>query len=142
MVYGGGGAIATRALSTVAEGLVPSSFAGSPLMRPGVQAIIAVTAVRWGGKKFLGQQQGDTMMLGGLISAGLALADVYLPNLQSQLTNVFRFPIGGGVQAAVPATAQAALAGGYGDVYEVPNGIFESFAGMGDVEEVPNGIWG
>lgn len=146
MIYGGGGAILTRAISSVAEGLVPASFAGSPMMRPIVQAAVAVVPVRWLGKKFLGgQKQADLMMLGGLISAGLAMADVYLPNLQGQLTGIFRAPL----TLTTAPQAQTTVAG-FSDVYDVPTlpgsmgfqGLQGGFAGFGDVEDVPAGIWG
>lgn len=139
MVYGAAGAIATRVGSSIAASFIPGSFAGSPLAVPVTQAAVAVTLVRWGGKKFLGQQQGDLMMLGGLISAGLAAADAYFPNVQSQLTSIIRAPI----QIAAPAPAAAALAGyrGYADVEEVPDSVFAGLGGFGDVEDVPSGIF-
>lgn len=133
MVYGAGGAILTRVGATILEGFVPASFASAPYTKAGVQAAVAVIGVRFAGKKFLGPKQGDIMMLGGLISAGLALADAYFPNIQSQLTSVFRAPV---VVApgAVPAT-------GLGDVYDVP---LDSpvFRGFGDVEDVDINIFG
>lgn len=134
MIYGAGGAILTRAGSSIAQGFVPSTFASSPLAIPAVQAILAVTAVRWVGKKFLGQRQADLMMGGGLISAGLALADQYLPNIQGQLTGFLQAPLGIGQQTAAPALA------GYRDVYDVTT-LPGSFAGLGDVEDVPLGIF-
>lgn len=130
MVYGAGGAILTRAGASVAQGFVPASFA-APYMPAAVQAAVAVFGVRWGAKKFLGQKQADIMMLGGLISAGLALGDAYFPNLQGQITGIFRQPV---VVAPNAAT-------GLGDVYEVP---LDSpvFRGFGDVEDVDLNIFG
>ena len=128
MIYGAGGAIATRAGASIAQSFIGSALGANPLVGPAVQAAVAVTLVRWGGKKFLGQQQGDIMMLGGLISAGLALADQYVPNLQGQLTGIVRAP----VTVAPGVGATPAL----GDVYDVPG-----FAGhgLGDVYDVePN----
>lgn len=136
MIYGGGGAILTRAISSVAEGLVPGSFATSPLMRPVVQAAVAVIPVRYLGKKFLGgQKQADLMMLGGLISAGLALADAYFPNLQGQLTGIFRAPLSltAAPQAAIPVGVSSTA--GFSDVYDVQV-LPGSFGGFGDVEAV------
>jgi len=141
MVYGAGGAVATRVFSAVAQGFVPASFANSQLAVPVVQAVMAVIPVRMLGKKFLGQQQGDLMMLGGLISAGLALADAYLPNVQAQLTGILRAPLQFAQPVVVAPAGDAALTGyrgGYRDVEEVPDSVF---AGLGDVEEVPAGIW-
>lgn len=121
MIYGAGGAILTRTGSSLALGFIPSSITANALAGPALQALIAVTAVRWAGKKFLGQAQGDIMMLGGLISAGLDAADRFLPNIQGQLTGIIRAP----VQVAAPVQAeQAALS----DVYDVP--------GFADVEDV------
>ena len=136
MIYGAGGAILTRAGASVATGFVPGALTSNPLAGPAIQAAVAITAVRWVGKRFMGQQQGDIMMLGGLISAGLALADQYVPNLQGQLTGIVRAP----VTVAPGVGAQAAL--GMGDVYDVPG-----FQGgmLGDVYDVqpdqfPSGI--
>lgn len=135
MIYGAGGAVATRALSAAVVGFVPASLASNPISRPVVQALVAVFPVRIGVKKFLGQRASDIAMLGGLISAGLEAADVYFPGVQNSLTNVFRPSI-----PATTVTPAAALGGyrGYGDVYDVPNSVF---AGMGDVEDVPMGIF-
>jgi hypothetical protein len=96
--------------------------------------------VRWAGSKFLGGPQGDMMMLGGLISAGLSLADRFLPNIQGQLTGIIRAPVAVAPQAAIPEGAtmtqpQGALAG-YSDVYDVPG-----FAGFADVEDVNTGAF-
>lgn len=146
MIYGAGGAVLTRAIAGAVEGFIPGQFAGNPLARPIVQVVVSVTAVRYGVKKFMGQKQADIAMLGGLISAGLQLADVYLPNVQGSITNILRAPVLVAPQAALPATTAQALAGyrGYGDVYDVPldSPAFRGFAGFGDVEEVPNGIFG
>lgn len=139
-IYGAGGAILTRAGASLIEGFIPSQFATSPLARPITQAAIAVIGVRWVGNKFLGAAQADIMMIGGLISAGLAAFDAYLPNAQMQVQNIFR-PILPGVQAQVPAAAAAALAGGYADVYDVPQSALMGFRGLGDVEDVPMGIF-
>lgn len=139
MIYGAGGAIVTRSVASIAQGFVPSAFAGNPLAGPVVEAAVAVTIVRWGGKKFLGQQQGDIMMLGGLISAGLKLADQYLPNAQGLLTGIVRAPVsvapGVGAQAAlgdvydVSSQFAALPSGGLGDVYDVPTDAFNQFPG-------------
>lgn len=143
MVYGAGGAIITRAGGAIAEGFVPGQFATSPLMRPVVQAGLAVTVVRMLGAKFFGQKQGDLMMGGGLISAGLALADVYLPNVQSQITNIFRAPLA--IGTTVPVNTVGGFGGGgrMGDVYDVQvlPGSFGGLGGLGDVEDVPIGIF-
>lgn len=129
IVYGTGGAIATRTLASLASGFVPGAFAGNQLTGPLLQIALAATVVRWGGKKFLGQQQGDALMFGGFISAGLALADQYLPNVQNQLSGIFSHPV-----SVAPGVAPAGLSGygAYGDVEEV-----HGFAGgLGDVEDV------
>lgn len=135
MVYGAGGAVGTRVLAGVAQGLIPGSFQTSPLAAPLVQAGIAVTAVRWLGTKFLGKAQGDMMMTGGLISAGLALADSYFPNIQNSLTGIIRAPLSLSPQAAQAAGAQqiAQAQAAMGDVEDVPSSFF---AGFGDVEDV------
>jgi hypothetical protein len=112
-------------VASVAIGFVPGVLSANALANPALQAAIAVTLIRWGGKKFLGQSQGDAMMAGGLISAGLALADQFLPNIQGQLAGIVRAP----VQVA-PGVGQAALAG-YGDVYDVQGDV-----GFGDVYDV------
>lgn len=127
MIYGAGGAILTRTGASLVSGFVPGAFAGNPLVGPGLQAVIAVTGVRWLGKKFLGQSQGDIMMLGGLISAGLDAADRFLPNIQGQLTGIIRAP----VQIAAPVNGGAIAAGdqAVGDVYDVT-----SFADVEDVQ--------
>jgi hypothetical protein len=137
-IYGGAGAILTRAGSSLVQGFVPASFATSPLAGPVVQALIAVVGVRYVGNKFLGAAQGDLMMMGGLISAGLAVFDAYLPNAQMQIQNVFR-PILPAAQ--IPVAAQQALAGGYADVYDVPNSAFAGLRGFSDVEDVPMAIF-
>lgn len=123
MVYGAGGAILTRVGASVAQSFVPGAFGSNPLTGPVLQAGIAVTGVRWVGKKFLGQAQGDIMMLGGLISAGLDLADKYLPNIQGQLTGIIRAPV-----AVAPGVAAPAQLAGYSDVEDV--------ASFADVEDV------
>lgn len=135
MLYGAGGAIGTRVISGAVQGLVPASFSASPLAVPVVQAGVAVTAIRWLGKKFLGQRQGDILMLGGLISAGLALADAYLPGIQGSLTNVLRTPITAFTpQTALPSPAQIAAGTQLGDVEDVPNSFFSGFADVEDVQ--------
>lgn len=131
IVYGTGGAIVTRSAAAIASGFVPGMFAGNPLTGPALQVLIAATVVRWGGKKFLGQQQGDAMMFGGFISAGLDLADRFLPNVQGQLTGMFRSP----VQVAPGVAGPAGQLAGYGDVEEV-YGFAGGALGMGDVEDV------
>lgn len=142
MVYGAGGAMATRILAGVAAGFIPAGFATSPLAPAVTEAAVAATLVRWGGKKFLGPQQGDLMMLGGLISAGLKLADAYLPNLQSSFTNIIRMPVATAAQAALPAANAGAGMGAYRDVYDVPDSAFAGLRGFGDVEDVPADIFG
>ena len=129
MIYGAGGAILTRAGSSIAIEFVPAALTGNPLASPALQALIAVTVVRWGGKKFLGQQQGDIMMLGGLISAGLDAADKFLPNIQGQISGIVRAPV-----SVAPNVTQGQLAG-YSDVYDV-----QGFDGLSDVYDVPNEI--
>lgn len=136
MVYGAGGAILTRVGSSLAMGFVPGSLQGSSFAEPGLQALIAVTAVRWAGKKFLGQQQGDTMMLGGLISAGLSAADKFLPNIQGQLTSIVRAPVQVAPTAAIPLVGDGGAGGGMADVYDVPG-----FAGFADVEDIDTGAF-
>jgi hypothetical protein len=135
MVYGAGGAILTRVGAGAVQGFIPGSFATQPYMPAVVQAGVAVIGVRWVGKKFLGQKQGDVMMLGGLISAGLALADAYFPNIQQSLSGIIRFPVAAAPVAALPVTA--VTGSGLGDVYDVDMVA----AGFGDVEEVPAGMW-
>ena len=129
MVYGAGGAIATRTIASIGAGFIPGGLMNNAIAPAVLQAGIAVTLVRWGGKKFLGPAQGDIMMAGGLISAGLALADQFLPNLQGQLTggvgNILRAPV---------STAPGLDAGSLKDVYEV-----EGFNGFNDVYDVPAG---
>lgn len=136
MVYGAGGAILTRVGSSVAMGFVPSALTSSSFAEPALQAVIAVTAVRWAGKKFLGPQQGDTMMLGGLISAGLSAADKFLPNIQGQLTSIVRAPVQVAPTAAIPLVGDGGGAPNMGDVYDVPG-----FAGMADVEDIDTGMF-
>lgn len=145
MIYGAGGAILTRVGAGAVAGLIPGSFATSPLAVPVVQAAMAATAVRWIGKKFFGPAQGDAMMIGGVVSAGLALADAYFPNIQQTLTGIVRAPIAlvTPQQVAAAQAADAALAGyGYRDVEEVPDSVFAGLGSMGDVEDVPAGIFG
>ncbi len=144
MVYGALGAIGTRVIAGAAQGLIPGSFATSPLAAPAVQAAAAVIPVRWLGKKFLGNAQGDLMMMGGLISAGLALADAYFPSAQAQLTGILRAPINliQPQTVAVPAGAADAVLNGMRDVYDVPDSVFAGLRGLGDVEDVPMGIFG
>ncbi len=127
MIYGAGGAILTRTGTAILSGFVPGALAGSPFVDPALQAVIAVTLVRYAGKRFLGNAQGDIMMLGGLISAGLSAADKFLPNIQGQLTSIVRAPIQVAPQAAIPVNG-----GGLGDVYDVDM----QAAGFGDVYDV------
>lgn len=127
ILYGTGGAIATRTGASLVSGFVPGAFAGNPLTGPVLQAVIAATLVRWAGGKFLGKPQGDIMMFGGFISAGLDAADKFLPNIQNQLTGIIRAP----VSIAPGVGGQAAALAGVGDVYEVPG-----FNGLGDVYDI------
>lgn len=138
MGYGAAGAILTRTGTSLVSGFVPGAFAGSPFMGPALQVAVAAVPVRWVGKKFLGQTQGDIMMLGGLISAGLALADQFLPNIQGQLTSIVRAPIQTAPQAAIPVQG-----GGLGDVYDVDMVAagFGGFNGLGDVYDVDNDLF-
>lgn len=133
MVYGAGGAILTRVGEGLVSGFIPASLAGSSFAKPVVQAIIAVIPVRMAGTKFLGKPQGDIMMLGGLISAGLAAADAFLPNIQGQLTSIVRAP----VQIA-PVVPQALA--GFRDVEDV-NYQAEGFGHFADVEDVDTGMF-
>lgn len=139
MVYGAGGAIATRVGYGLVSGFVPMGLASSPFAEPVGQAVIAVTAVRWIGSKFLGKPQGDTMMLGGLISAGLSAADKFLPNIQGQLTGIIRAPVAMAPQAMPVVVGEgqpAAALNGFNDVYDVPG-----FAGFADVEDIDVGMF-
>lgn len=139
MIYGAGGAIATRVGASLVSGFVPGVISQSSFGEPLTQVVIAVTAVRWAGKKFLGQQQGDIMMLGGLISAGLSAADRFLPNIQGQLTSIVRAPVQLAPTAAIPVVGEgqpAAALNGYHDVYDVPG-----FAGFADVEDIDVGAF-
>jgi hypothetical protein len=136
MIYGAGGAILTRVGSGAVAGFIPASFAGQSYTTPVLQAAIAVVPVHWLGRKFLGQKQADMMMLGGLISAGLAAADAYFPNVQSQLSSIIRFPVTTAQAALLPA-AVPVTGSGLGDVYDVD--MIQ--AGFGDVEEIPAGMW-
>jgi hypothetical protein len=127
IVYGTGGAIITRSAASIASGFVPGMFAGNPLVGPALQVALAATLVRWGGKKFLGGPQGDAMMFGGFISAGLDLADKFLPNVQGQISGIFRSPV-----SVAPGVTSAGQLAGLSDVEEV-----HGFAGpFGDVEDV------
>lgn len=132
MIYGAGGAILTRTGTSLISGFVPGAFAGSPFIDPVLQAAVAATAVRWVGGRFLGKAQGDIMMLGGLISAGLSLADKFLPNIQGQLTSIVRAPIQTAPQAAIPVQGA-----GLGDVYDVDMQA-AGFGALGDVYDVDN----
>jgi hypothetical protein len=139
MVYGAGGAILTRVGYGLASGFIPGNLSASPFAEPVGQALIATTAVRWIGAKFLGKPQGDTMMLGGLISAGLSAADRFLPNVQGQLTSIIRAPVAVAPQAAIPVIGEgqpAAALNGMSDVYDVPG-----FAGFADVEDIDVGMF-
>lgn len=142
VLYGTAGAIATRVASGLAMGFIPGALSSNQLAEPVTQAVIAVTVVRWAGKKFLGQAQGDTMALGGLISAGLNAADKFLPNIQGQLSGIIRAPVQIAPGAAIPMVGAgapaAALAGyaGYADVEDVPG-----FAGYADVEDIETGAF-
>lgn len=131
MIYGAGGAILTRTGTSLVIGFVPGALSSSPFVEPIAQAVVASTAVRWAGKKFLGQSQGDIMMLGGLISAGLSFADKFLPNIQGQLTGILRAPVALAPGAAVPVSGA-----GLGDVYDV-NMVDAGFGSpLSDVEDV------
>lgn len=130
MIYGAGGAILTRTGTALVSGFVPGAFAGSPFIDPLLQAVVAATAVRYLGRKFLGGSQGDIMMLGGLISAGLSAADKFLPNIQGQLNGIIRAPIQTAPPAALPVSG-----GGMGDVYDVDMQA-AGFGGLSDVEDV------
>lgn len=131
MIYGAGGAILTRTGTALVSGFVPGAFAGSPFIDPVLQAAVASTAVRYFGKKFLGSTQGDIMMLGGLISAGLSLADKFLPNIQGQLTGMLRTPV-----AVAPGAAVPVQGGGLGDVYDVDMQAAGFGSPLSDVEDV------
>ncbi len=139
MIYGAGGAILTRAGTSILKGFVPGMLQGSAFIDPALQAVIAVTLVRWGGKKFLGPAQGDILMLGGLISAGLSLADKFLPNIQGQLTSIVSAPIATAPQAAIPVQGS-----GLGDVYDVDMQAagFGGFQGLGDIYDVDMDVAG
>lgn len=129
-IYGAGGAILTRAGSQVLTGFVPQvASLGGSFAEPIIQAAVAATAVRWVGAKFLGKSQGEVMMIGGMISAGLAFADRVLPNLQGQIVGLIpgRQMIAPAANAAIPASGA-----GMGDVYDVDM----QAAGFGDVEDV------
>lgn len=129
MVYGAGGAVATRAISAAVQGFVPAGLASNPISRPILQALVAAFPVRMAAKKFLGQKASDIAMLGGLISAGLEAADVYFPGVQGSLTNILNFA----PTPVAPAAQLGGFRGGIGDVYDVPNSVFQ---GLGDVEDV------
>lgn len=133
MAYGAGGAILTRTGTALLIGFVPGALGSSPFVDPALQAAVAVTAVRWGVTKFLGKSQGDIAMLGGLISAGLSLADKFLPNIQGQLTSIVRAPIATAPQASIPVQGS-----GLGDVYDVDM----QAAGFGDVYDVDMDVAG
>ena len=139
MAYGAGGAVLTRAGTQIVSGFVPGMFAGSPFINPALQALLAVTAVRWGVTKVMGKSQGDIAMLGGLISSGLSLFDKVLPNLQGQLTSIVSAPIATAPQAAIPVQGS-----GLGDVYDVDMTAagFGGFSGYGDVYDVDMDIAG
>lgn len=133
MIYGAGGAIATRTIASIGAGFVPGGLMNNALAPAALQAVIAVTLIRWGGKKFLGQTQGDIMMAGGLISAGLALADQFLPNIQGQITGgvggILRAPVSvaPGVQQQQAALADVYDVPGFADVYDVQESAFNQF---------------
>lgn len=127
-IYGAGGAILTRAGTQIATSFVPQiASLGGSYGEPIIQAAVAATVVRWAGTKFLGKPQGDTMMIGGLISAGLSLADRLLPNLQGQIVGLVPGQLRPAQNAAIPAGGA-----GLGDVYDVDM----TAAGFGDVEDV------
>lgn len=134
IIYGTGGAILARTGSGLLIGFVPGGLGSSPMADPILQAALGATAIRWVGKKFLGQRQADTMMLGAFISAGLGFANAFLPNLQNQLTSIVRSPVAVAPQVAAPAQAMS-------DVYDVDMnqagfGGFNALNGFGDVEDV------
>jgi len=129
-IYGAGGAILTRTGAALVAGFVPGALAGSQFVDPAIQAAVAVFVVGPLGKKFLGGSQGEIMKIGGLISAGLSLADRLLPNIQGQLTGVFRAPV-----AIAPGAATPVTGAGLGDVYDVDM-TAAGFGGLSDVEDV------
>ena len=133
MAYGAGGAILTRAGSSLVSGFVPGAFAGSPLIDPVLQAAVATFAVRPLVGRFLGKPQGEIAMLGGLISAGLSLADKYIPGIQNQLTSFVRAPVQIAPSGVTPVTGA-----GMGDVYDVDMQAagFGALGSLRDVEDV------
>ncbi len=138
MVYGAGGAILTRTGASLAMGFIPGSLTSNQFAEPIVQAAVAVGVGKLGGK-FLGKPQGDLMMVGGLISAGLKLADQFLPNIQGQLTGIIRAPVN--VAPQVGAGMPAAALAGFRDVEDI-NYQAEGFGNLfGDVEDVDTGAF-
>lgn len=134
MIYGAGGAIATRIGYGLTSQFVPAGLGSSRVAKPAIKAAIAAVPVRWAGGKFLGKQQGDLMMLGGLIDAGVDLVNAFLGDVEGQLTTIIRAPVQQ-LSDGVPATSA-----GMADVEDVP--IYSpAFAGLGDVEDVPQGIF-
>lgn len=130
-IYGAGGAILTRAGAQILTNFVPSVGSFSVYAEPVIQAAVAAVPVRMLGTKFLGKQQGDVMMIGGLISAGLALFDKVLPGVQQSIVGVASFnPIQPAPGAAIPVQGS-----GLGDVYDV-NLQEAGFGALGDVEDV------
>jgi hypothetical protein len=151
MIYGAGGAMATRIGAGLVRGFIPGGIMSSPFGEPALQAGVAIFGVRWVVKHFFGQAQADVAMLGGLISAGLKAVDNFVPGLEGQLTGIIRLPVQvapGLSPDALNAAQQGAVAGaaqalnGFRDVEEVPNNIFGSaFSGFGDVEELDPGFF-
>ena len=135
MIYGAGGAIVTRIGYGVASGFIPAGLGSSRVAKPAIKAAIAAVPVRWAGGKFLGKQQGDLMMLGGLIDAGVDLVNAFLGDVEGQLTTIIRAP----VQQLSNGEGVTTVAG-FADVEDVPIGS-AAFAGFGDVEDVPQGIF-
>lgn len=136
-LYGTAGAIATRSASALAQGFIPSAFAGFPLAEPLLQAFLAATVVRWAGKKFLGGPQGEIMAIGGYISAGLSAADKLIPGAQSSIVNIFNRPLAPAAQAQLPGAVNAGT--GLSDVYDVDMqaaGFGNVPFGLGDVYDV------
>jgi len=143
MIYGAGGAIATRVVFGVVSGFIPVGLASSRLAQPIAKAAIASTIVRWGGTKFLGARQGSIMQLGGLIDAGIDLTNAFLGDVTGQLTTIIRAPVTSMAGALTPgATAgTVAPANVLADVEDVP--IYSSaFGALGDVEDIPVGSFG
>lgn len=137
IIYGTGGAILARTGSGLLIGFVPGGLGSSPLADPILQAALSATAIKWLGRKFLGGAQADIMMLGGFISAGLAAANVLLPNIQGQLTSIIRAPV-----AVAPVAPGATAMSDVYDVNMVDSGFGGLLNGFGDVEDVDVNMFG